>query len=92
MMQEQLSHVEGFKQQFDMETANLQQRKTMFNNLVDNLNSLGGDNAMQNAMIGVPRVIYASRTHSQISQGFLSSTNDFNKKTKNVYQNLIFFF
>lgn len=68
-MQEQLSHMENFQQQHGFDTKNLPQRKTLVNTLAEQLNALSSDNPSTNVMMGVPRVIYASRTHSQIAQG-----------------------
>lgn len=68
-MQEQLSHMENFQQQHGFDTRNLPQRKTLVNTLAEQLNTLSSENPGVNVMMGVPKVIYASRTHSQISQG-----------------------
>lgn len=67
-MQNQLNQIENIQQQFGNDTRNLQQRKNLTSSLVDSLNALGSENPMGNAMMGIPKVIYASRTHSQISQ------------------------
>lgn len=72
-MQEQLGHMENFQQQHGFDTRNLSERKTLVNTLAEQLNALSSENPSVNVMMGVPKVIYASRTHSQISQG---SEND----------------
>lgn len=74
-LDEQLNKVATFNKEYGIDTRHLPQRQKMVDSLVDNLNNAAGS-ASNNAMLGVPRVIYASRTHSQISQGFL---NFFNK-------------
>lgn len=69
-MDEQLSKVAGFNQQFGVGTTNSFQKSQLVGPLVDTFNIAPGKNSI-NAMLGVPKVIYASRTHSQISQGSL---------------------
>lgn len=66
-MDEQLNKVSLFNKDFGIDT-NPTLRRQLVGSLVDSLNSVSGP-ASTNAMLGVPKVIYASRTHSQISQG-----------------------
>lgn len=66
-MDEQLSKVSKFNQEYGVDTSSLPQRRQLVDQFVEQLNSAG--NGPTNAMLGVPRVIYSSRTHSQISQG-----------------------
>lgn len=66
-MDAQLNKMEAFNMEHGIGTSALPQRRQMFDQLVESLNSTG--NVQSNAMLGVPKVIYASRTHSQISQG-----------------------
>ncbi|XP_031629001.1 regulator of telomere elongation helicase 1 homolog [Contarinia nasturtii] len=65
-MDEQLNKVAAFNMEHGINTASLPQRRQYIDQFVDSLNAAG--NSQTNAMLGVPRVIYASRTHSQISQ------------------------
>lgn len=69
-MDEQLNKVAAFNKEYGIDAANLPQRRQLVDSLVDSLNN--GSSSTTNAMLGVPKVIYASRTHSQISQGNLS--------------------
>lgn len=66
-MDEQLNKVSKFNKEYGVDTSALPQRRQLVDQFVEQLNSAG--NGPTNAMLGVPRVIYASRTHSQISQG-----------------------
>lgn len=66
-MDEQMSKVAAFNKEYGVNTGSLPQRKQMADNFIEQLNAAG--NSQTKAMLGVPRVIYASRTHSQISQG-----------------------
>lgn len=62
----QLNKMEAFNNEHGL--GNQQsQRKGLIDSLIEQLNSANSTNTT-NAM-SVPRVIYASRTHSQISQG-----------------------
>lgn len=60
------SQIGEFNKELGINTNNLPQRRQMVENLLQ-AGALG--NANQNAMLGVPKIIYSSRTHSQISQG-----------------------
>lgn len=66
-MTDQLKKMEGFNQLNGNDTKSLPQRKQLVDSLIDGLNRAGG-NSNANTMLGVPKIIYASRTHSQISQ------------------------
>lgn len=66
-MDEQLNKVAAFNKEYGVSAASLPHRKQMADQFIEQLNA--GGNSQTNAMLGVPRVIYASRTHSQISQG-----------------------
>lgn len=66
-MDEQLNKVAAFNKEYGINTGSLPQRKQMADQFIEQLNAAGS--SQTNAMLGVPRVIYASRTHSQISQG-----------------------
>lgn len=66
-MDEQLNKVAAFNMEHGINTASLPQRRQAIDQFVESLNAAG--NLQTNAQLGVPRVIYASRTHSQISQG-----------------------
>lgn len=70
-MDEQLNKVAAFNKEYGVDTAALPQRRQMAEQFVESLNAAG--NGPTNAMLGVPKVIYASRTHSQISQGKYNS-------------------
>lgn len=63
---EQLGSMEKFNDEHGIDTSKLPGRRQLVENLVQSLN---GPNANQKNMLGVPRIIYSSRTHSQISQG-----------------------
>lgn len=65
-MDEQLNKVANFNKDFGIGGANSLQKSQLVGSLVDTF--APGKNTL-NAMLGVPKVIYASRTHSQISQG-----------------------
>lgn len=71
---EQLGNVEQFNTEYGIDTGKLPGRKQLVESLVQQIN---GPNANQNTMLGVPRIIYASRTHSQISQGIVCSWSSF---------------
>lgn len=68
-MESQLKKMDEFNKANGIpERANADRGK-LLNTLIDGLNAAGGmANANANGMLGVPKVIYASRTHSQISQ------------------------
>lgn len=76
-MDEQLSKVAAFNKVHGIDTGLLPQRKQLVDNFIDSLNNAGSSSS--NTMLGVPKVIYASRTHSQISQGnfdiFIANSN-----------------
>lgn len=72
-MNEQLDKVAAFNKEYGIDTMNLPQRRQAADSLVDQLNNAAGSTS--NAMLGIPRVIYASRTHSQISQGTNEAIN-----------------
>lgn len=65
-MNEQMSKMTAFNKEYGIDAAQLPHRKQMVDQLVESLNN--GSSSTTNAMMGVPKVIYASRTHSQISQ------------------------
>lgn len=66
-MENQLNKMEQFNKVNGI--VNMPDRRKQLNSLIDGLNGAGSNgNANANAMMGVPKVIYASRTHSQISQ------------------------
>lgn len=67
-MDEQLNKVATFNEEFGIGPTNSFQKNQLVGSLVDTFNFAPGKNKL-NAMLGVPKVIYASRTHSQISQG-----------------------
>lgn len=69
-MDEKMGKVADFNKEYGVDTSSLPQRRQMVDHFVETLNAAG--NGPSNAMLGVPRVIYASRTHSQISQGNLN--------------------
>lgn len=69
-IQEQLGNVEQFNKEYGIDTSKLPGRKQLVESLVQSMN---GPNANQNTKLGVPKIIYSSRTHSQISQGRLDS-------------------
>lgn len=73
-IQEEIESQTGVNKEFLIDTKELPQRKQ----LVESLIKMGAlNNANQNAMLGVPRIIYSSRTHSQISQGEKSTKMSF---------------
>lgn len=57
-----------FNKEFGIDATNAFQRNQIVGSLVDTFNNASGSTS-SNAMLGIPKVIYASRTHSQISQG-----------------------
>lgn len=65
-IREQLGNVEQFNMEYGIDTSKLPGRKQLVESLVQQMN---GPNSNQNTKLGVPRIIYSSRTHSQISQG-----------------------
>lgn len=65
----QMAKMEAFNNANGIDVKDLPHRKQLFDSMVESLNN--GNSNTANAM-GVPRVIYASRTHSQISQGRFS--------------------
>lgn len=68
-MENQLKKMEEFNKAHGIQDKANPERSKMLNTLIDGLNAAGGSNtANMNGMLGVPKVIYASRTHSQISQ------------------------
>lgn len=67
-MDEQLNKVATFNKEYGAGTTNLVQKGQLVGSSVDTFNNAPGGTSL-NAMLGVPRVIYASRTHSQLSQG-----------------------
>lgn len=67
-MDEQLNKVAAFNQEYGVGTSNLDQKSQLVGSLVDKFRS-ASKNTSLNAMLGIPKVIYATRTHSQISQG-----------------------
>lgn len=67
-MDEQICKMSAFNSEYGIDTAKPTLRRQLVNSLVDSLNNTPGEGS-SNAMLGVPKVIYASRTHSQISQG-----------------------
>lgn len=70
-MQSQLDQLEEFRGAHNIETKSLPNRKNLTNHLIDTLNQAAdGSTPIANlgALLGVPKIIYASRTHSQISQ------------------------
>lgn len=69
-MDEQVRKMADFSKEYAVDTSAFPQRKQMVDQFVETMNAAG--NGPSNAMLGVPRVIYASRTHSQISQGKLN--------------------
>lgn len=76
-----MNKVANFNQEFGIGSTSSLQKSQLVGSLVDTFNP--GKNAL-NAMLGVPKVIYASRTHSQISQGLLFLLNYFVCGEKNV--------
>lgn len=68
IMDEQLNKVANFNNEFGIGTTNSLPKSQLVGSLVDMGNFHSGASSV-NAMMGVPKVIYASRTHSQISQG-----------------------
>lgn len=71
-MEGQLKKMEEFNQRHNPGAISNAARKQSTNQFVDLLNSLGNgdqsDAANTKSMMGVPKIIYSSRTHSQISQ------------------------
>lgn len=65
-VQEQLGHMEQFNHEYGIDTGKLPGRKQLVDSL---LQSLNGPSSNQNTTLGVPKIIYSSRTHSQIAQG-----------------------
>lgn len=84
-MQSQLDELEEFRNAHNIETKSLPNRKNLTNHLVDTINQAAngsGPSGNVAALLGVPKIIYASRTHSQISQamGELKRTSYNNMK------------
>lgn len=70
-MQNQLDQLEEFNRANNIETKSLPNRKNVVNYLTDTLNQAtngSGPSGNMSSTLGVPKIIYASRTHSQISQ------------------------
>lgn len=65
-----------------IDTRQLPNRKNLVNTMVEQLNAVNANNPM----LGVPKIIYASRTHSQISQGNIFYSN---KRITGLYDNHI---
>lgn len=84
-IQEQLGNMEKFNDEHGIDASKLPGRRQLVENLVQSLN---GPNANQKNMLGVPRIIYSSRTHSQISQGNLLEFCYFFR----IYRNASWFF
>lgn len=70
IMDDQLNKVAAFNNEFGIGTKTSFHKNHMVDSLVDTFNNQSGATSV-NAMLGIPKVIYASRTHSQISQGIL---------------------
>lgn len=68
-MEDQINKVAAFNREHGIATSNLPNRKQAVDDFVAQLNDCG--KGQTNAMLDVPKVIYSSRTHSQIAQGKL---------------------
>lgn len=68
-MDNQMKKMAEFNKANGMSDRSNSERGKMLNTLIEGFHDVGGKgNRNANGMLGVPKVIYASRTHSQISQ------------------------
>lgn len=57
--------MEEFNIKNGIDTKQLPNRKNLVGTMIEQLNAVSSNNPL----LGAPKIIYASRTHSQISQG-----------------------